>query len=119
MSRHNRAFKNRQDRIRSKLKKRNYGLPRLTVFKSNSYIYTQVIDDGKGETLVSANTLQKEFKGLKNKYNMEAAKAVGQKLAEVMLKKGLKKAVFDKGGYKYHGKVKAIADSVREAGVVV
>jgi len=119
MSKNNKAFINRQNRTRDKLKRRNRGLPRLTVFKSNSYIYAQVIDDTKGITVASANTLQKDFKGLKNKYNAEAAKVVGQKLAKVMLQKGFKKVVFDKGGYQYHGKIKALAESVREVGVCI
>ena len=119
MSEHNKNFKTRQNRVRFKLKQRNKGLPRLTIFKSNNYIYTQVIDDEKSVTLAAVNTLQKEFKKLKNKCNVEAASALGQKLAEVMLQKGVKKVVFDKGGYKYHGKIKAIASSIRDAGVLV
>ena len=119
MTKNNKAFINRQNRTRTKLKQRSYGLPRLTVFKSNNYIYAQVIDDSKGITLAAVNSLQKDFKGQKNKYNIESAKAVGQKLAKVMLQKGLKKVVFDKGGYQYHGKIKALADCVREAGVLV
>ena len=119
MSKHNKNFTSRKNKTRTKLKQRSYGLPRLTVFKSNHYIYAQVIDDAKGVTVTAVNTLQKDFKGLKNKYNIESAKAVGQKLAKVILQKGLKRVVFDKGGYRYHGKIKALADSVRKAGVLV
>jgi len=119
MSKNNKAFVTRQDRTRANLKKRNCGLPRLTVFKSNNYIYAQVIDDSKGATLAAVNVLQKDFKGFNKKHNAEAAKAVGKKLAEVALQKGIKKVVFDRGGYQYHGKIKALADSVRENGVVI
>lgn len=113
------TFEIRCMRARAQLKKRNKGLPRLTVFKSNKYVYAQIIDDFKGITLAAVNTLQKEFKSLKNKYDTEAARLVGKRLAEVSLEKGIKKVVFDKGGYKYHGKVKALADAVREGGVMV
>jgi len=119
MSKNNNAFEIRQSRIRTNLKKRNRGLPRLTVFRSNSYIYAQVIDDKTGTTLAAANALQKAFKGLKKKHTVEAAKAIGKKLAEVALKKGIKKVMFDKGGYKYHGKIEALAGSAREAGLVI
>ena len=119
MSKNSKAFSVRQTRTRNNLKKRNTGLSRLTVFKSNSYIYAQVIDDAKGITLASANVLQKDFKNLKKKYDIEAAIAVWKKLAEEALKKGIKKVMFDKGGYKYHGKIKALADSAREAGLVI
>ena len=113
------VFEIRRLRIRRQLKQRNKGLPRLTVFKSNQYVYAQVIDDFKGVTLAAVNTLQKEFKSLKNKYGKEAAKLVGKKIAEVSLKNGIKKVVFDKGGYKYHGKVKELADAAREGGLIV
>ena len=119
MSENKKVFVVRQERIRANLKKRNRGLPRLTVFRSNSYVYAQLIDDEKGITLAAANTLQKDFKGVKKKYSIEAAEAVGKKLAEVALQKGVKKAMFDKGGYKYHGKVRAVADSARKAGLVI
>ena len=114
-----RTFEVRKDRIRTKLKKNSAVLSRLTVFKSNNYIYAQIIDDIKGVTLASANAMQKEFKNLKKKYSVDAAKAVGKKLAEEAMKKGVTKVMFDKGGYKYHGKVKALADSAREAGLVI
>src|SRR5471030_1941770 len=109
-----RTFEVRKDRIRTKLKKNSAVLSRLTVFKSNNHIYAQIIDDIKGVTLASANAMQKEFKNLKKKYSIDAAKAVGKKLAEEAMKKGVTKVMFDKGGYKYHGKVKALADSARE-----
>jgi large subunit ribosomal protein L18 len=119
MAQSNKAFVIRQTRTRTKLKKVVSGLSRLTVFKSNSCIYAQVIDDSKGITLAAANALQKDFKGLKKKYSLEAAKAVGKKVAEEALKKGIKQVKFDKGGYKYHGKVKALADAAREFGLVI
>ena len=113
------TFEIRRDRIRTKLKKNSAVLSRLTVFKSNNCIYAQIIDDIKGVTLAAANALQKEFKSLKKKHDVDAAKAVGKKLAEDALKKGITKVMFDKGGYKYHGRIKALADSAREAGLVI
>jgi large subunit ribosomal protein L18 len=86
--------------------------PRLNVFRSNTAIYVQVIDDVKQHTLVSANS-----KELHLGKNMEAAKAVGKLIAEKALKAGIKQVVFDRGGYLYHGRVKALADAAREAGL--
>jgi large subunit ribosomal protein L18 len=119
MSKNRDSFAIRCARVRTKLRKRKNNLPRLTVFKSSNYVYAQVVDDSTGTTLVAVNTMQQDFKNLKSKYNVEAAKLVGTKLAEMALKKGIKKMIFDKGGYQYHGKVKALADGIREAGVEV
>jgi large subunit ribosomal protein L18 len=119
MAKNRNSFAIRSSRVRAKLRKRKNSLPRLTVFKSSSYVYAQLVDDSNGATLAVANTRQQEFKGLKSKYNVEAAKLVGTKLAERALEKGIKKAIFDKGGYQYHGKIKALADAFREAGVEV
>ncbi|HHY43803.1 MAG TPA: 50S ribosomal protein L18 [Coprothermobacter sp.] len=92
--------------------------PRLCVFRSSRHIYAQIIDDQSGRTLVSASTLEKELrdqiKGLKK---TEQAAAVGRLIAERALEKGIKTVVFDRGGYKYHGRVKALADASREAGL--
>ncbi|MCR5564476.1 MAG: 50S ribosomal protein L18 [Gammaproteobacteria bacterium] len=86
--------------------------PRLNVFRSNTNIYAQVIDDTKGVTLVSASSLK-----LKNGSNIEGAKAVGKAVAEAALKAGITEVVFDRGGYIYHGRVKALAEAAREAGL--
>jgi large subunit ribosomal protein L18 len=87
---------------------------RLSVFRSSKHIYAQVIDDVKGETLASASSLEKDMRGnLKTGANVEAAKAVGKRLAERAAAKGVKDVVFDRGGYLYHGRVKALADAAR------
>jgi large subunit ribosomal protein L18 len=91
---------------------------RLSVFRSSKHIYAQVIDDSKGETLASASSMEKEMRGsLKNGANIAAAKAVGKLLAERAAAKGVKDVVFDRGGYLYHGRVKALADAAREGGL--
>ena len=89
--------------------------PRLNVFRSNANIYAQIIDDVNGVTLVSASTLDKEFEGATG--NAEAAKKVGQKVAERALAKGIETVVFDRGGYVYHGRVADLAEGAREAGL--
>ena len=92
--------------------------PRLSVYRSLNHIYVQVIDDVKGVTLCSASTMEKEVKGeIKDKPKTEAAKLVGKKVAERALKKGVKTVVFDRGGYLYTGRVQAVADGAREAGL--
>lgn len=92
--------------------------PRLAVFRSNAYIYAQVIDDTKGLTLASASTRQKAVAdGLKSLGNTEAAKKVGEAVAVAAKAVGVKKVVFDRGGYPYHGRVKALADAARAAGL--
>ena len=89
--------------------------PRLNVFRSNANIYAQLIDDVNGVTLVSANTLEKEFEGATG--NVEAAKKVGAVLAERAKAKGIEEVVFDRGGYVFHGRVAALAEGAREAGL--
>jgi large subunit ribosomal protein L18 len=92
--------------------------PRLNVFRSVSEIYAQVIDDSAGRTLVSASSLDKELRpGLKGLKKAEQAKLVGQKLAERAKSKGIAAVVFDRGGYRYIGRVKALADGAREGGL--
>lgn len=92
--------------------------PRLSVYRSLNHIYVQVIDDVKGVTLCSASTMEKEVKGaIKDMTKTEAAKLVGKKVAERALKKGVKAVVFDRGGYLYTGRVQAVADGAREAGL--
>ena len=106
-----------------KMRKNLSGTPdklRLTVFKSNKYIYAQLIDDTKGHTLVSASTMEAALvkdNGLESTSNMDAAKTVGTVLAKRALEKGIETIVFDRSGYIYHGKVKALADAAREVGL--
>ncbi|MFV0528992.1 MAG: 50S ribosomal protein L18 [Lachnospiraceae bacterium] len=93
-------------------------VPRLCVFRSNNHIYAQIIDDTVGNTLASASTLQKEVSAeLENTDTVDAATKVGAVLGQRAVEKGIKKVVFDRGGYIYHGKVKALADAAREAGL--
>lgn len=89
--------------------------PRLNVFRSNANIYAQIIDDVNGVTLVSASTLEKDFEGATG--NCEAAKKVGQLIAERAKAKGIEEVVFDRGGYVYHGRVAALAEGARESGL--
>ena len=92
--------------------------PRLAVFRSNNHLYAQIIDDSVGHTLVSASTLQKEVKAELEKTNDVAAAAyLGKVIAERALEKGIKEVVFDRGGFIYQGKVKALAEAAREAGL--
>jgi large subunit ribosomal protein L18 len=88
--------------------------PRLNVYRSLNHIYAQVIDDQKGETLVSASSLALK---LKTGGNVAAAKEIGKTVAEQAVAKGIKSVVFDRGGYLYHGRIKALADAAREAGL--
>lgn len=92
--------------------------PRLCVFRSLKHIYAQIIDDTSQHTLVSASTVEPEFRQLgKPGGNVEAAKFVGALVAKRALEKGITKVVFDRGGYRYHGRVKALADAAREGGL--
>ena len=92
--------------------------PRLAVFRSNTHMYAQIIDDSVGNTLVSASTLQKEVKAELEKTNdVDAAAYLGKVIAERALEKGIKEVVFDRGGFIYQGKVKALAEAAREAGL--
>ncbi|HVT56047.1 MAG TPA: 50S ribosomal protein L18 [Xanthobacteraceae bacterium] len=106
----------RAQRIRRRLRRTAYGRPRLSVFRSSKHIYAQVIDDTKGVTLVSASTKEKEGAG-KTGANIEAAKAVGKRIAERASAKGVKEVQFDRGAYLYHGRIKALADAAREGGL--
>ena len=92
--------------------------PRLAVFRSNNHMYAQIIDDTVGNTLVSASTLQKEAKAELEKTNdVEAAAYLGTVIAKKAIEKGITSVVFDRGGFIYHGKIKALADAAREAGL--
>ena len=102
-------------RIRTKLKKVS-SRSRLSVFRSNNHIYVQAIDDSKGITLASASTLEKELVKDK-KERKELAAIIGKEIAKRLIEKGIKDVAFDKGGYKYHGLIKILADSAREEGL--
>ena len=92
--------------------------PRLAVFRSNNHMYAQIIDDTVGNTLVSASTLQKDVKAkLEKTNNVDAAAYLGKVIAEKAVEKGIKDVVFDRGGFIYHGKIQALADAAREAGL--
>lgn len=94
--------------------------PRLSVYRSLSHMYAQIVDDVKGNTLAAASTIDKELKGKDKKAgkgNIGAAKQVGELIAKKALQKGIKRVVFDRGGYLYHGRVKALADAARESGL--
>ncbi len=107
----------RHGRVRKKLAGTNEQ-PRLNVFRSLNQIYAQVVDDKRGHTLVSCSTLDGEIKSKAKDLNKtEQAKLVGHKVAERALEAGIKKVVFDRGGYHYHGRVKALAEAAREAGL--
>jgi large subunit ribosomal protein L18 len=108
----------RQAKVRRNVRRAAGDRKRLSVFRSSKHIYAQVIDDVKGETLASASSLEKEMRGaLKTGANVEAAKAVGKRLAERAAAKGVKEVVFDRGSYLYHGRIKALADAAREGGL--
>jgi len=108
-------------RIHERIRKRLIGAPgrpRLAVFRSNKHIYAQIIDDSKGTTLTAASTLDANAKkDLKQGGNIAAAKAVGKLVAERAKAKGIEAVLFDRGGYLYHGRVKALAEAAREAGL--
>ncbi|WP_232699811.1 50S ribosomal protein L18 [Brevibacillus daliensis] len=111
----NKARKKRQLRIRKRVIG-SAARPRLNVFRSSKHIYAQLIDDAAGTTIASASSLDKEL-DLKNGSNIEAATAVGALIAKRAQEKGLEEIVFDRGGYLYHGRIKALADAAREAGL--
>ena len=114
----NEGFTRRAQRVRHSLKRKSHGRARLSVFRSSKHIYAQVIDDARGETLASASSLEKEMRaGSNTGADIDAAKAVGKLLAERAVKKGVKEVVFDRCGYLYHGRVKALADAARESGL--
>jgi len=108
----------RKGRVRGALKRAAYGRKRLSVFRSSKHIYAQLVDDDEGTTLVSASSLEKTAQeGLKTGASVDAAKAVGKLIAQRAQDKGIKDVVFDRGGYLYHGRVKALAEAAREAGL--
>ena len=112
-----RARKIRHERLRRKVTG-TPSKPRLVIFKSLDNIYAQLIDDLSGKTIVSASTLDKDVNsGLKHRGNAEAAKKVGASIAQKAISKNIKTIVFDRGGYQYHGSIKALADAAREQGL--
>ena len=111
-------FERRTHRVRRSLAKNSGGRPRLSVFRSSKHIYAQVIDDAKGHTVAAASSLEKELRStLKTGADKAAAAAVGKLLAERARKAGVDKVVFDRGGYRYHGRIKALADGARQGGL--
>ena len=118
MPTHLSIFERRQLRVRRTLKSHATERPRLSVFRSSQHIYAQIIDDKTGRTLVAASTLEKDVRtGLKTGADKSAAAKVGKLVAERALKAGVTKVVFDRGGYLFHGRVKALADAAREGGL--
>ena len=109
-------FQNRRMRVRNKLRKVNTVRVPLSVHRSNKNISVQLIDDLQGKTLASASSLEKDL-GVVNKNNVEAATKVGTAIAERAKKAGVEEAYFDRGGFLFHGKVKALAEAAREAGL--
>jgi large subunit ribosomal protein L18 len=108
----------RKATVRRLVKARAAGRARLSVFRSSKHIYAQVIDDEKGVTVASASSIEKDVRGsLKTGANIDAAKTVGKLLAQRAIEKGVKSVVFDRGGYLFHGRVKALADAAREGGL--
>ena len=111
------ARQKRQTRVRRKVQG-SVERPRLCIFRSSKHIYAQIIEDTTGKTLVATSTVVKDVaEGLKYCGNVEAAKAVGKSLAEKALAKDIKQVVFDRNGFLYHGRVKALAEAAREAGL--
>ncbi len=112
------TFERRKWRVRSQLKKVSTGRPRLSVHRSSKNIYAQIIDDAAGRTLAAASSLDKELRqALKTGADKDAAAAVGKLVAERAVKAGVSEVVFDRGGYLFHGRVKALADAAREGGL--
>jgi large subunit ribosomal protein L18 len=114
----------RRDRIKHRIRKRVSGTeqrPRLTVFRSVAHMYVQVVDDMTGQTIAAASSVEPTVKGALGKSakggNIEGAKAIGKTIAERLLEKGVKRVVFDRNGFLYHGRVKAVAEAAREAGL--
>jgi large subunit ribosomal protein L18 len=109
-------FEKRRRRNRSALRARAGGRPRLSIHRSGKHIYAQVIDDAAGKTVASASTLEKDVRG-KTGATIEAAQEVGKRVAEAAKAAGITQVVFDRGGFLYHGRVKALADAARESGL--
>ena len=118
MSDSRKNFGKRANRVRRSLRRVSQGRPRLSVFRSGKHIYAQVIDDVEGKTVAAASSIEKDMrKSLGKGGDINAAQAVGKLIAERAVKAGVKDVVFDRGGYIYHGRVKALADGAREGGL--
>lgn len=111
-------FERRKQRVRSAIRRQTNDRIRLSVFRSGKHIYAQLIDDSKGMTLAAASSLDADVKGqVKSTSTIEAAKVIGSLIAQRAKKANVKEVVFDRGGYLFHGRVKALADAAREAGL--
>ncbi|MGO9173109.1 MAG: 50S ribosomal protein L18 [Rhodomicrobium sp.] len=110
------SFDRRKARVRRTLRRLQGNRPRLSVFRSSKHIYAQIIDDAKGQTVAAASSIDSEL-SLEKGTDVAAAAVVGKLVAERALKAGVKDVVFDRGGYIYHGRVKALAEAAREAGL--
>ena len=109
-------FEKRRRRNRTALRARAGARPRLSVHRSGKHIYAQVIDDAEGRTIAAASTLEKDLRGTSGA-NIDAATSVGKRVAEAAKQAGVTKVVFDRGGFLFHGRVKALAEAAREAGL--
>ncbi len=110
-------FERRRRRVRYHIAQVSGGRPRLSVFRSGKHIYAQLIDDGSQKTIVAASSVEGAKDGLSKTYNVAAAAAVGKLIAQRAVEKGVRQVVFDRGGYLYHGRVKALAEAAREGGL--
>ncbi len=111
-------FERRKRRNRYNLRRRANGKPRLSVFRSSKHIYVQIVDDGDGRTLVAASSVEKDLRGkFTTGATIEAAAAIGKEIADRASKAGVSDVVFDRGGYNYHGRIKALAEAAREGGL--
>ena len=110
-------FQKRRQRVRTSLRARGFGRPRLSIHRSGKHIYAHVIDDAEGRTVASASTIDKGVKGEASGANLAAAAAVGARVAEKAKAAGVTRVVFDRGGFLFHGRVKALADAAREGGL--
>ena len=116
MASNNKLFEKRRQRNRTQLRKKSVGRPRLSVHRTNQHIYAQIIDDVKGATLAAASTVEKDLRTDATS-NVEAATKVGKLIAERAKAAGVGSVVFDRGGFLYHGRVKALADAARDSGL--
>jgi len=107
----------KKSRIKKKIALHKGSIARLVVYRSNKFLYAQVVDDLKAHTLIQANTQEDSFKQLSSKKNLEAAKALGQLVGKRAVEQKIERVLFDRNGYDYHGRVKALADGAREAGL--
>ena len=109
-------FAKRRQRVRTQLRAKGGGRPRLSIHRSGQHIYAQIIDDAQGRTLASASSLEKDVRSASGA-NLDAAVGVGKRVAERAVAAGVSSVVFDRGGFLFHGRVKALADAAREAGL--